>query len=74
MARRIQRTLTRPYEFDGEAEQVGASVGIASGCGTEGPRAHEVLGLADHAMYEAKVAAKRSATPVSRTSLERSRA
>ncbi len=53
IARTLQRAMATPFDVDGMALQIGASIGIA--CSPEhGNNSHELLRAADVAMYSAK--------------------
>jgi diguanylate cyclase (GGDEF)-like protein/PAS domain S-box-containing protein len=56
IAQRLLTQLRRPVSADAQVAMVGASIGIASG--TAATTAHQILLLADQAMYAAKRAGK----------------
>ncbi|WP_198320714.1 bifunctional diguanylate cyclase/phosphodiesterase [Azohydromonas aeria] len=57
LAHRVVESLSEPFELDGHALRVGASVGIARACAQDS--ADELLRNADLAMYRAKQGGKR---------------
>jgi len=57
LARRIIRTLSAPYEIDGETLRIGASIGIAI-APEHGRDLERLMACADTALYRAKAAGK----------------
>ncbi|MBF0246674.1 MAG: diguanylate cyclase [Alphaproteobacteria bacterium] len=59
VAEKILVALSRPFDLDGHAGHIGASIGIA-GYPDHGEGAQAILKQADHAMYDVKGAGKNS--------------
>ncbi|MBN0048234.1 EAL domain-containing protein [Streptomyces actuosus] len=57
LAAQVIQTLSQPFQLSGDLVNVSASVGVATA--RDSTDAHELLGLADLALYAAKAAGKR---------------